>query len=510
MTLRAPLSNVSYVNKDYESFRRMMIEQLEITMPEYTDKSSSDAGIVILELLAKGLDILSFYQDVQANEMFLATEEQRENALKWCSLLDYTPRGNIPSKIRQAFILDSKYGDDTIIPAGTKIKTVESSVEPAIMFETLEDLVIPAGYRNSESEGYPYTVEAVQGYTVNNEIVGSSNGLPDQKFKLNYSPVIETSIAVLVNEGGGFHPWKRVSTFLDSESGDNHFKVETNDRDETFIIFGNGITGKIPSAFSEGILVTYRVGGGIIGNVGAGVVNVLDSSIPRVWATLNPNEPFELGYDKESLEEIKRNAPIAYRDRWACLTEEDYGERVKQVFPQILLAKSVKRTAVGEIDNIDVYMLPDTYPNPPSQELQDEIQEMLDDRALVGTHAIMNFAREHNEVLPLDGLEITLVIRDTYSRAEVKSLITNMLLDYFAIGNYDFGKECSISDLESLIWENFGYCIKLVRVSFDNLRNQDVSSWVSSNGYIIQTPKNVILTLNNGSYIGFNITGGTA
>ena len=126
MTLRAPLSNVSYVNKDYESFRRMMIEQLEITMPEYTDKSSSDAGIVILELLAKGLDILSFYQDVQANEMFLATEEQRENALKWCSLLDYTPRGNIPSKIRQAFILDSKYEDDTIIPAGTKIKKVES------------------------------------------------------------------------------------------------------------------------------------------------------------------------------------------------------------------------------------------------------------------------------------------------------------------------------------------------------------------------------------------------
>ena len=40
MTLRVPLSNVSYVNKDYESFRRMMIEQLEITMPEYTDKSS--------------------------------------------------------------------------------------------------------------------------------------------------------------------------------------------------------------------------------------------------------------------------------------------------------------------------------------------------------------------------------------------------------------------------------------------------------------------------------------
>ena len=98
MTLRVPLSNVSYVNKDYESFRRMMIEQLEITMPEYTDKSSSDAGIVILELLAKGLDILSFYQDVQANEMFLATEEQRENALKWCSLLDYTLGVIFPQK----------------------------------------------------------------------------------------------------------------------------------------------------------------------------------------------------------------------------------------------------------------------------------------------------------------------------------------------------------------------------------------------------------------------------
>ena len=83
---RTPTKGIDYTSKDYESFRNDMIKQLRIKMPEYTDIRQSDAGIVILELLAQGLDVLSYYQDVIANEVFFVTCEQRNNALKWCQM----------------------------------------------------------------------------------------------------------------------------------------------------------------------------------------------------------------------------------------------------------------------------------------------------------------------------------------------------------------------------------------------------------------------------------------
>lgn len=204
-----PTPNIDYTNKDYEAFRAYMIKQLGIKMPEYTDRSQTDAGIVILELLAKGLDILSFHQDVQANEAFLITEEQRANALKWCYVLDYIPRSSIPSKVKQVFVLASPQTSSTYIPAGTRVKTVESATEYSVMFETETDLEIPAGMLGDETDekgNYLYAVTAVQGLTIQSEIVGSSNGTEDQRFTLGYTPVISSSIAVLVNEGAGFEP----------------------------------------------------------------------------------------------------------------------------------------------------------------------------------------------------------------------------------------------------------------------------------------------------------------
>ena len=142
---RLPTNGIDYTSKDYESYRNDMIKQLGIKMPEYTDIRQSDAGIVILELLAQGLDILSYYQDVIANEAFLVTEEQRSNALKWCKMLSYTPKASTPAEFTQVFVLSSIQETDTVIPRGTVVKTQGTPTEPSVYFETQSDLTIPAG-----------------------------------------------------------------------------------------------------------------------------------------------------------------------------------------------------------------------------------------------------------------------------------------------------------------------------------------------------------------------------
>lgn len=490
-----PTPSIDYTNKDYESFRAYMIEQLGIKMPEYTDRSQTDAGIVILELLAKGLDILSFYQDVQANEAFLVTEEQRANALKWCYVLDYTPRSSIPSKVKQVFVLASAESTPTLIPAGTRVKTIESSTEYSVMFETEEDLEIPAGKLGNEQDGYGnylYTVTAVQGYTVNQEILGTSNNTRDQRFTLGYTPVISSSIAVLINEGAGFEPWTRVDSFLDSSPTDKHFKVEITDNDEAVIVFGNNITGKIPYSYSGGIVATYRVGGGSQGNVGAQKVVMLDTNVSKVAKTFNADVPFELGYDKETLEEIKKNAPYSYRNKWACLTEEDYALRVKELFPEVALSSSQRSST--DIDTVDVFILLQNNETL-SDDLRQEITEMFEDRALVGTS--VNLVPADDSTFIYVDLDMEIVIRDRYSQKQADEEIRAMLHSYFEIGSYDYGKECSLTDLEVRVKEN---CegVKSVRVT--------ASSPISdTNDLVIYPSINEILAVGD---ISLDMTGG--
>ena len=443
---RTPTNNVDYTSRDYESYRSDMIKNLQVKMPEYTDIRQSDAGIVILELLAMGLDVISYYQDVLANEMFLVTEEQRSNALKWCKMLSYTPKPSTPARFLQVFVLSSIQSTDTTIPAGTVVKTQGTTTESSIYFETTEDLVIPAGCLGDEIEDgeYLYTVEVVQGVSVSGELLGSSTGVSNLSFTLNYSPVILDSITVLVNEGAGFEKWDRVDNFIDSSSTSHEYTATVKDNDEVVITFGDGIFGKIPGVYTNGIYCSYRVGGGTQGNVGANKINLLDSNIALIASTFNPSTAIEEGQDKESLEEIKMNAPVANRTIWGALTTEDFAGVVKVNFSEIDKAVSY---AVGERNkDVDIYVLLKNDAQPTSG-LIEEILELFDEngggRKLIGTGDISVLPAVKTPV----NISAKLAVKSGYDFTTVKDNITTFLTDYFSVGNYDFETELSLSEL---------------------------------------------------------------
>jgi hypothetical protein len=57
------------------------------------------------------------------------------------------------------------------------------------------------------------------------------------------------------------------------------FSVYTNASGSSFVLFGDGVSGRIPST-SATITATYRVGGGEIGNVGIGLIkSIIKSSV---------------------------------------------------------------------------------------------------------------------------------------------------------------------------------------------------------------------------------------
>lgn len=477
---RVPTKGIDYTSKDYESFRNDMIKRLTEKMPEYTDLRQSDAGVVILELLAQGLDVLSYYQDAIANETFLVTAEQRNNALKWCHLLGYIPRASSPAEFRQVFVLSSPQSEDVTIPANTVVKTVGSSVEPSIYFETKRDLVIPAGKLGNEVEDgeYLYTVPVVQGITVLGDVMGYSDGSKSQTFKTSYSPVILDSVSVLV--GGSFQsvrPWNKVDNFVDSSRNSEDYTVVINDNEEAVVTFGDGVFGTIPSTDST-VVCHYRIGGGVKGNVGARKICQLDTNLALIAETFNPYTADVEGLDKESLEDIKKNAPNVSRTKWGALTTSDFSDVIYSLFPEV--DKIASYTNEEDSRNIDIYILLDK-----DEELTENIKrKMLDvfdensgGRKIVGAGDI----NLHSAVkVPLD-VKIILAVKDRYSFDTVKNQVEAFVTDYFAVGNRDFNTEFLPASLSAEIMnpENAIDGVRYVRVTMP-----DTDSVVPNRGEI--------------------------
>jgi Baseplate J-like protein len=83
---RQPLS---YLAKDYRSFRRLMLDRLAQTLPDWTERNAADLGVTLVELLAYVGDHLSYAQDAVATEAYIGTARRRASVRRHARLVDY-------------------------------------------------------------------------------------------------------------------------------------------------------------------------------------------------------------------------------------------------------------------------------------------------------------------------------------------------------------------------------------------------------------------------------------
>jgi hypothetical protein len=75
--------------RDYDSFRRFMLEELAARSPERTRWTAADLEVVLVELLAAVLDQLSDMADRVAQEAYLETARRPESLRRLLSLIGY-------------------------------------------------------------------------------------------------------------------------------------------------------------------------------------------------------------------------------------------------------------------------------------------------------------------------------------------------------------------------------------------------------------------------------------
>jgi len=177
------------------------------------------------------------------------------------------------------------------------------------------------------------TVRVTQAATIVGEVVGGSDGQPDQVFFLDESPVLDGSLRLVIDEGLSDQTgvWQEVEDFFGSGQHDPHFLLN---RSSGEIRFG-GVGKRAPLANPNNrvniLAEEYRVGGGSRGNVGAGEINTLLTPVTGIDSAAVANL-FAAGgaADEESLEQAKQRAPLALKARDRAVTAEDYELLAKQ------------------------------------------------------------------------------------------------------------------------------------------------------------------------------------
>jgi hypothetical protein len=129
---------IDYLTKDYAGFRQGMLNQIPLLLPEWTDRSEADFGVVLIELFAYVADILSYYQDRVANEAYLRTATQRRSVAELLRLIGYQID---PGLAATALIHLDVTGDVTLAGATLpyRLKTSGSPGEPDVTFEITQE-----------------------------------------------------------------------------------------------------------------------------------------------------------------------------------------------------------------------------------------------------------------------------------------------------------------------------------------------------------------------------------
>lgn len=466
---------IDYTSRDYVAIREDLINLIPSYNPAWTSRDPADFGMTMIELFSYMGDLINFYIDRSTNEGFIATASQRDSVLQLASMLGYTPTGTTAAITTLGFI--NPTDADITVPAGTQVAntSIVNGTSTQIIFETDEEVTVPA---KVDTVNGTASVTATQGYTVADEVLGVSTGTPSQLFKLFNSPVISGSVKIYVNGVEYFY----TSSLIEKTINDPAFTTVNDAEGNTYVVFGDGIGGRVPAAAGE-ITATYRVGNGLAGNVPAGSVNTFLTNISAGLTVANQAAATG-GADEESTDSIRLNAPLSLKALNRAVSLKDYAYLALQVSG---VAKAIADATTS--NSILLYMAPfgdpgvvGTTETVAFTNVAAEVSKYFVDKAAPNV-SLTILPPTYIEV----DLEITLHVLPQYRQAAVSSQVLAAVRDLVSIENSFFADRIPAQFVLSAVSNVQGvdYAIVEQLSRTDQAQTFDVTSWERDTGFTI-------------------------
>lgn len=444
--------NLNYTNQDFWSMKTRLVEFIRQQFgSEFNDFVESSLALMLIENWAFLADTLSFKIDQVANELFIDTVTEVENAVRLARLVGFKPLPPLPGRSLWTATINNPILTNITIPAPLDI-----DVQSAGQTVTIE--LFPADSENNPI--YDQDIIIPAGNITNSAIVGlegrtrvqeeDSDGTVGQTVQLTFFPVIWDSIRVDVD---GVR-WNQVEYFTDSQPR-REYRVEFDSTYTAFVIFGNSRAGLLPPAGSR-IRVTYRQGGGTAGNIVTGAVESQTiADVPGLGYAVPVNfrnyTKGEFGYAGDGIEEIRQKLPAWVRTQNRAVTGLDYKTLADQFATpysgQVGKATAVLRNHGCAGNVIDLYVLARLGEDGLEQagaELKTALDVYLD-----GVKMFTDFVCIKDGTVISTEVAIDVILDRFYRKFEdeLKVRLTRLVDRFFSLNNWEYGKALRDTDL---------------------------------------------------------------
>jgi hypothetical protein len=470
-----PLS-VDYTNRDFYSLRQALIDRVKFRIAssntlEWNGDDPADFGVALVEAFAYMGDVMSYYIDRVANESYLATATQRENILSIARSYGYLPSGYTSASVSVS--ITNTTGSSVTVPSGSQLvgNIVVNDATIEVIFTTDQELVIASGAEevvtasHGELIGKRTANLAVDSSDVDGEVLGISDGFPEQSFTLSETSVVEDTITVYVQNGDTYDAWNRVLHISDYGPTDAVYQVVVGADNVQTVVFGDGISGAIPANYAI-IKADYVVGGGTIGNIPANILDTLQyapgltveqtTALNNAITIVNDNAASG-GSDPESNASIRESAPFALTALNRAVTLADY-QTLAESADNVGKAKAVANNR----NSVTVYVAPErtegsaedypgmaddlVTPRPEWLTIQENVEDYLSDKTQIGVTVTV----APPTYVPVS-VSFQYIKLPEYSTTDIETSLKLALLNSYSYNNNLFGGAIRPEQIEALL-----------------------------------------------------------
>jgi hypothetical protein len=444
------LRRIDFSALEFTTLQRALIEYMKSYYPTFNDFTPQNGVMMLIDLIAYVGSVLSLRSDILADESFLPTAQTIDAVINHLELIGQKMNRPTPAVVDLECSISEAAQSEIRIPSGIVFNLRGADGAPL----TYELYRAPGDFTNPIT--IPPGKRGVIGFAIEGlfatPVIATSAGGPSQTIDLISKNILDDPIFVDITSGNTIKRWRRVNFIETADATDEVYEVKFFE-DKATVVFGDDVHGKAPLA-GQIFEIRYRIGGGIRGRIGAGLI--------RESRPISPQPPFTAavdvtfrnlnassgGVDGESIEDAKRRAPREYATHGNAVSDSDYAHICSQfshpVFGSVLKAVATIRTSLNA-NLVEAYVLaqgPGNVPVAPSAGLKKGLITYLEERnVLTDEVRVMDGA-----IKPVD-VQANVVMAANADAGTVKEQVNAVIDNFFSINNFDMGQGLYYSQL---------------------------------------------------------------
>tara|TARA_Y100000289_G_scaffold63496_1_gene74072 strand:- start:909 stop:2753 length:1845 start_codon:yes stop_codon:yes gene_type:complete len=458
-------TNITSTQLDFGGIKDKLKDYLE-SRTEFTDYDFEAAGLSnILDVLAYNTHFNALTANFSLNEAFLNTAQLRSSVVSHADVLSLNIRSKTSSQVALKVSVDLSSASPkpptiTLPENSTFTATVDGTSYSFHTVDSYDAVDNGSGLYTFKNDDGEEEVLAYEGEIVNKTFYVSSTGeyqvyiIPDQN--------IDTATAkVFVYDSttsSAYTEYTKMSEAITVDANSTYYRLKEAPNGNFELTFGDGVVyGKAPTS-GQKIVVRYVRTAGDVANGASSLastetitVNSTDYSL--TVTTLSKSVG---GAEKQSIESIRQEAPIAFASQQRLVTPLDYESHIRSNYTTVSGVKAWSGDQNVPIDYGKIYIslqFPDTTTASTKATVQNQIQTQLIDPLSVTSVT--------SEFVDPEDVYLECVTSFNYdpdltglTGANMESRVRNLLIAYFNtyLNSFDkvFRRSQILADIDEL------------------------------------------------------------